>query len=77
MNDTFNSASDVQSSNNFYITFGQTSPAKNGWIRVVAADLMSARKIAMDTYKDKWSNIYPERDFEPELFPNGELGVLK
>jgi hypothetical protein len=66
----------------FYVTFGQqyhhkphpTLPQANpdGWVTVVAADELTARRLAVNWLGTAWSSIYDE---EPDraLFPLGEL----
>lgn len=61
---------------NFYLTFGQQSPLKNGWIKVVAKDETAARHLVIEQYGIKWSGLYAEEIFEPYYFPEGELGVI-
>jgi hypothetical protein len=62
---------------NFYLTFGQKSPAKNGWVRVEAPNVEKAREMVFNMCDDKWAFLYTEDEFEKEHFPAGELGVLK
>lgn len=62
---------------NFFLTFGQKSPARNGWIRVEARDYQHARDLVIGEYGKDWSNLYTEDDFEADVFPAGELGTIK
>ena len=61
----------------FYLTFGQNSPAKNGWIEVHAFDYQRARDMVFNEYGKQWANLYTEDDFDSECFPAGRLGILK
>jgi hypothetical protein len=66
----------------FYVTFGQqycrephpTLPTAHpdGWVTVVAADELAARRLAVEWLGTAWSSIYDE---EPDraLFRLGEL----
>jgi hypothetical protein len=66
----------------FYVTFGQqyhhephpTFPKAHpdGWVTVVAADELAARRLAVEWLGTAWSSIYDE---EPDLalFRLGEL----
>jgi len=60
----------------FYITFGQKSPARNGYVTIIARNRDRAHQKAMDTYGPDWSMLYKDKDFEPEYFPAGQLGVI-
>lgn len=63
----------------FYLTFGQESPARNGYIEVIAFDYQRARDLVFKTYGRQWSGLYTEDDFREaiDLFPAGKLGELK
>lgn len=63
---------------NFYLTFGQQSPARNGWVRVVARDYQHARDIVFSAYENKWAFLYTEDDFKDSqaYYPAGELDVI-
>lgn len=61
----------------FYLTFGQNSPAKNGWIEIRAIDYQAAIDMAFKTYDRQWSMLYTSDNFEKQSFPAGCLGVLK
>lgn len=56
----------------FYITFGQASPLKDGYILVQAPDELFARRYA--SQYPYWCGCYTEDNFEPILFPAGQLG---
>lgn len=70
-------------SENFYITFGQkyrreTHPSgydisPDGVIQVVAPNYETARDIAVKSFGQEWSFIYPERYTEMDYYP---LGVI-
>jgi len=60
----------------FYVTFGQKSPAKNGWIEVKADDEEKARAIVIAEYGQEWGFLYTDETFDPSYFPAGKLGVL-
>ncbi len=61
----------------FYLTFGQSSPAKNGWITVLAENLTEAREKVFAEYGRQWSGLYEDCDWNPEYFPAGEIGLLR
>jgi hypothetical protein len=60
----------------FYLTFGQCSPLKNGFIIVRAHDFDEARDKVVDQFGQKWSGLYFEDDWEPEFYPEGCKGIL-
>lgn len=60
----------------FYLTFGQQSPLKNGFILVYATDEIKARELVFEKFKNQWSGLYPEEIFEEEYFPQGILGRI-
>ncbi len=62
--------------NKYYLTFGQTSPLKNGWITVHAPSEDVARLLVFKEYGARWSGLYPEDKFSPEYFPEGEKGII-
>ena len=60
----------------FYITFGQSSPFRNGWVEIEAPDEATARELAFDALGQKWAFIYTAetfKTFKPSLFPAGKL----
>lgn len=61
----------------YYLTFGQESPAKNGWIEVEASCYDEAKKKVESAYGRAWSFIYSEEKFNKDFFPVGKLGELK
>jgi hypothetical protein len=61
----------------FYLTFGQKSPARNGWIKVYARDYWHARELVIAAYDKNWSMLRPKDKFEKKWFPAGCLGVLE
>lgn len=62
--------------NEFFLTFGQKSPARNGWISIFAESYEVARKKAIAMYGNEWSMLYEKNEFDPEFFPAGQLGRI-
>lgn len=58
----------------FYLTFGQQSPFRNGWVEIEVESLEVARNLAFDVFGKHWSMLYKEEEFEKEYFPSGKLG---
>jgi len=58
----------------FYVTFGQKSPFRNGWVEVEAENYRLAREIVNDTLGKEFSMLYSEFDFDRRFFPKGKLG---
>lgn len=58
----------------YYVTFGQKSPFRNGWVEIVA-DSEEIAKDKADFAIRSWSMIYDNDNFQPELFQAGKLGV--
>jgi hypothetical protein len=61
----------------FYLTFGQKSPARNGYILIHAESYEAARHTAVENYGQAWSMLYPYSDFDASHFPNGCLRVIR
>ena len=62
----------------FYLTFGQSSPARNGWIEVHAYSYADARQMAIHEYGRGWSCLYMEHEFvNRSMFWAGRLGDLR
>ena len=62
----------------FFVTFGQThlhpktgDPLKNYWVEVHADTIKEACKLTSDYFKQKWSLIYTEDEFDKSFFPFG------
>ncbi len=72
----------MESIKKFYVTFGQKSPFRNGYVLILVRDedddaaYSKAREEAFRALGDEWSNIYPEAKFinNVEIFPAGKLG---
>ena len=74
-------------SENFYITFGQkyrreTHPSgydisPDGVVQVVAPNYETARDIAVKSFGDQWSFIYPESHAEMDYYPLGVIMELR
>lgn len=74
-------------SENFYITFGQKYRRENhpsgydispdGVVQVVAPNYETARDIAVKSFGDQWSFIYPERHAEMDYYPLGVIMELR
>ncbi len=65
---------------NFYISFGQAHPLKNGLVKIVAENGQDARAAAVEHF-GKWSMIYPEEDLTAkeisEYFPAGIVQTIE
>lgn len=59
---------------NYYLTFGQKYPWRNGYVLVEAPDYETARQWVIDIFEAKWSGLYTEEKFNRSLFPAGKLG---
>jgi len=60
----------------YYLTFGQTSPARNGFVLIYARDHDEARAIAIETYGSAWSRVYHWGEFDGSRLPAGNLDTL-
>ena len=60
----------------WFITFGQKSPARNGYVLVRAKNRDRAHQKAMDMFGPDWSMLYDDTEFEKEYFPAGILGTI-
>jgi hypothetical protein len=61
----------------FYLTFGQQSPFRNGWVEVEADSYEEARKLVHNVFGAHWSFLYGEEGFNERVkafFPSGKLG---
>lgn len=61
---------------NFYLTFGQKSPTRNGYVVVKAKSYDEANDLVRGKYGQDWSMLYNDDDFKPEHFPAGCIGTL-
>lgn len=62
---------------NFYVTFGQKSPFRDGWVLIIADDERLAREEAFYALGQVWSGLYTGREMEkipPDTFKQGQLG---
>lgn len=62
----------------FYVTFGQSSPFRNGWVEIIALNIEIARKEAWRQFGEHYSFIR-ETDSEEkmlEYFPDGRIGKV-
>ena len=62
----------------FYLTFGQRSPFRNGWVEIIARSESEARDCAFEALGDKWAFMYSEEKFtdrERSFFPTGKIGM--
>lgn len=60
----------------FYVTFGQKSPFKDGWVEIIAPNYKVAHDEAFDIFGPKFAFIR-ETDSEEsmkEYFPAGRIG---
>lgn len=74
-------------SENFYITFGQKYRRENhpsgydispdGVVQVVAPNYETARDIAVKSFGQEWSFIYPESHAEMDYYPLGVIMELR
>ena len=58
----------------FYVTFGQKSPFRDGWVEVEAPTYDDARRMVIAALGSQWAMIYEEDLFEPHSFPSGKIG---
>jgi hypothetical protein len=59
----------------FYITFGQKSPFRNGYVVIEAINVSVAHEIAMNSFGNKWAWVYSENEIRKEFFPLGQIGA--
>lgn len=57
----------------FYITFGQRSPFRDGWVEVEAVNEEVARIAVFEIIGAKWGAMYSEKP-SSALFPLGRIG---
>jgi len=75
----------------YFITFGQKSPFRDGWVEIQVAEVrdgdeeaeqrafLAARSEAFRAIGDGWSNIYDETSFTKargDYFPEGRIGKI-
>lgn len=61
----------------YFITFGQRSPFREGWIEVSASSKEEATGEAMEIFGPYWANIYEADQFTGEIkdmYPDGKFG---
>lgn len=57
----------------YYITFGQRSPFRHGWVEIMASAKRYAEDEAHNCFGPHWSMIY-DKEPDRDLFPAGKLG---
>lgn len=61
----------------FYVTFGQKSPFRHGWVEIVADNIETANKEAYKVFGAAgWASVYTEENFQKDLFRAGRLGEI-
>lgn len=66
----------------FFITFGQESLHRDGWIELYANNAIEARIYCAQNFKDQhWCGTYPEGTWNEEeifkFFPAGKIKEIK
>jgi hypothetical protein len=61
---------------NFYLTFGQAHPLKDGWVLVRAESYDVARTEVFEIFGAKFATLYKEEDFKSSYFPAGQIGYV-
>ena len=62
---------------NFYLTFGQKSPFRDGYVVIEAEDYAKAREAAFYVFGDNFAFLYEAKPFEEHsknMFPEGQIG---
>lgn len=59
---------------NFYVTFGQKHPLRNGYVVVIASNYEQARKATFDVFGNKWAMLNDE-GFDNGLYTAGQFGL--
>lgn len=57
----------------FYVTFGQRSPFRDGWVEIEALNREIAHVEAIETMGTKWSMLYDEQP-DKDIFILGKIG---
>ena len=60
----------------YYLTFGQKSPARNGWVEIIAENFERAKEIADSKYGQNGYSMI-RKDIKPEFFPSGRLDRIR
>jgi len=62
----------------FYVTFGQRSPFKDGWVEILASDRDAAHDEALSLFGQHFSGLYEADQFNnPDtkaMYPDGRFG---
>ncbi len=58
---------------NFYVTFGQLHPLRDGYVVVSAPDMSAARAAAFAVLGPKWAFAYDQQP-SPARYPLGAVG---
>lgn len=61
----------------FFVTFGQISPFRDGWVEVEASDHGKAIDEATEAFGRHYSNVYDADQWDAatrEMYPDGKLG---
>lgn len=64
----------MQQNKKFFITFGQISPFRDGYVVVEAETEEAARHEAFNVLGQKWASLYTEETMRFEFFPAGQYG---
>lgn len=65
----------------YYLTFGQTNPLKNGYIKIIADSYEEARQRVIQEFGLKWAGLYNESESQwgmtsEKLFPDGCYSII-
>jgi len=52
---------------NYYFTFCGIHEHKNGYVKIIAKDVYSARERMFEVYNEKWGFQYSEEEFLPQI----------
>ena len=58
----------------FYLTFGQKSPFRHGWVEVEASSYGEANGEVVLVFQQSWAHLYSEEKFDRSFFPAGKIG---
>lgn len=59
----------------FYVTFGQKSPFRDGYVEIEADDQRIAQVEAFRIFGQYWSEVYEEDKIKKEFFHAGRIGI--
>lgn len=70
-------SADLAGMESWFLTFPQSDDRHDQWVRIEASTKDEVRAFAVSRYGIRWDELIADVEFNPDLYPGGELAAFR